>query len=148
MWTRENAAQNTCRCPCTSRHLQQHIFTAFTNGCVFPVCTFCLYCVCFLCYHALFPHYAFCNRSTCIMVTLSLSRNFGCAVSGEKKPKRCTSNTYSLLFVLPWWFIHSLTHCEYMCRLVVFSPLFAMEPGAAATPTTLCLWAKMAARHV
>lgn len=103
-----------------------------------------LYCVCLVRFPVLFLHYVFCNRSTCIMVTLSPARNFGCA---KKSLKTCMSQIHTFRRSL---FSHS---CFYsvtfsgheLVRSFPSSCLPAREPGAA--PTTLCLWAKMAASH-
>lgn len=90
----------------------------------------------FSCCLALFPHNGFCNRSTCIMVTLPLSRNFGSAVSGKYNEALKLSNTHT----------HAVVHCRMGVLLRVLTHSLhmlsflwsAMEPGAA-TPTTLCL---------
>lgn len=81
MWTEP---RNTCRCRFltgfgdTSQQCILFYTVAFIEQLYF-------YCVYFLRYPALFPHYVFCNRSTCIMVTLPLSRNFGNVKISEKK---------------------------------------------------------------
>ena len=107
VWTRENTAHNTCWC-----WLEQHLEGTRRRLVVSGLAVM-------LVFRApTSSSIMFYNGSTCIMVTLSLSLNFGCAkiTGGKKASVAFSTRTHARCYSFSHGaFIHSLTHSMDMC---------------------------------